>query len=131
MTTELNRLNEWLGKTETRSDQITLAPIAALSATLDRDDAPPQRGDFLPPLWHWLYFLPNQRHSGMGEDGHPKKGGFLPPVSLPRRMFAGAAYNSTIPCAWETLSRECRASPASITRKVRAGPWCSCSFGTS
>ncbi|MBA3771592.1 MAG: MaoC family dehydratase N-terminal domain-containing protein [Ramlibacter sp.] len=43
----------------------------------------------LPPLWHWLYFLPSARQSELGADGHPQRGGFLPPVPLPRRMWAG------------------------------------------
>jgi 3-methylfumaryl-CoA hydratase len=85
----INYLREWVGRTETISDQITLVPIAALSATLDRNDPPPNAGDLLPPLWSWLYFLPLHRHSEIGSDGHAKRGGFLPPVPLPRRMFAG------------------------------------------
>jgi 3-methylfumaryl-CoA hydratase len=36
-----------------------------------------------------LYFLPQQRQSELGPDGHAKRGGFLPPVPLPRRMWAG------------------------------------------
>jgi 3-methylfumaryl-CoA hydratase len=63
--------------------------MAALSATLDRDDPPPQAGDPLPPLWHWLYFLPLHRQSELAPDGHAARGGFLPPVPLPRRMWAG------------------------------------------
>jgi 3-methylfumaryl-CoA hydratase len=43
----------------------------------------------VPPLWHWLYFLPHARQSEIGPDGHPRRGGFLPPVPLPRRMWAG------------------------------------------
>jgi 3-methylfumaryl-CoA hydratase len=64
-------------------------PVAALSATLDRDDPAPAGGTDLPPLWHWLYFLPHARQSEIGPDGHPRRGGFLPPVPLPRRMWAG------------------------------------------
>ena len=82
-------LHDWIGKTETHHDVVTLWPMAALSATLDRDDAPPQAGDPLPPLWHWLYFLPTDRQSALGPDGHARRGGFLPPVELPRRMWAG------------------------------------------
>jgi len=82
-------LREWLGRTESRSDRITHTPITALSATLDRGDALPQDGDPLPPLWHWLYFLPVHRQSELGPDGHAARGGFLPPVPLPRRMWAG------------------------------------------
>jgi 3-methylfumaryl-CoA hydratase len=79
----------WIGRTEERADTITAVPVAALAAALDRDDPAPQRGTPLPPLWHWLYFLPLQRQSELGEDGHPRRGGFLPPVPLPRRMWAG------------------------------------------
>ena len=82
-------LKQWIGRTETRTDLITAVPVAALAATLDRDDPPPQPGDELPPLWHWLYFLPVHRQSELGSDGHPQRGGFLPPVPLPRRMWAG------------------------------------------
>jgi 3-methylfumaryl-CoA hydratase len=86
----LAHLQSWVGKTETLSDDITAAPVCSLSATLDRDDASPVAGmTVLPPLWHWLYFLPKQRQSEIGPDGHPKRGGFLPPVPLPRRMWAG------------------------------------------
>ena len=86
----LTHLQSWVGKSETLSDDITSAPVRALSATLDRDDSAPLAGStVLPPLWHWLYFLPQQRQSEIGPDGHPRRGGFLPPVPLPRRMWAG------------------------------------------
>ncbi len=84
--------NEWINRTESRSDIVTAAPVAALAATLDRDDPPPHQGDPLPQLWHWLYFLPRPRQSELGTDGHAKRGGFLPPVSLPRRMWAGGRF---------------------------------------
>ena len=90
MNMDLDRLKEWIGRTETAEDQIAPPPVAALSATLDRDDPPPRAGDVLPPLWHWLYFLPVHRQSELGEDGHAKLGGFLPPVPLPGRMWAGS-----------------------------------------
>src|SRR5438132_3544244 len=83
-------LRPWVGKSETRDDVIDVRPLVLLSATLDRDDAPPRPGDAVPPLWHWLYFLPAYRQSGAGPDGHAKRGGFLPPVPLPRRMWAGS-----------------------------------------
>jgi len=63
--------------------------MAALAATLDIEIPYPQPGDVLPPLWHWLYFLPFPRQSELGPDGHARRGGFLPPVDLPRRMWAG------------------------------------------
>ncbi len=83
-------LQTWQGKSETHSDLIAAAPLAALTATLDRSDAAPVVGTELPHLWHWLYFLPHARQSEIGPDGHPQRGGFLPPVPLPRRMWAGS-----------------------------------------
>jgi 3-methylfumaryl-CoA hydratase len=74
---------------ESRIDRVTAVPVAALAATLGRNDPPPRDGDELPPLWHWLYFLPLAARGQVGADGHPARGGFLPPIPLPRRMFAG------------------------------------------
>jgi 3-methylfumaryl-CoA hydratase len=85
MNVDMENLRQWIGKTESVSDVVTPVPIAALAATLDIDAS----FDRLPPLWHWLYFLPVHRWSDLGPDGHPKRGGFLPPVPLPRRMWAG------------------------------------------
>ena len=85
----LAHLQSWQGKSETTPDTATAAPVRALSATLDRDDPAPVPGTPVPPLWHWLYFLPHARQSEIGPDGHPRRGGFLPPVPLPRRMWAG------------------------------------------
>ena len=94
-THELSTLQAWQGRSESLADDITAAPVRALSATLDRDDAAPVIGTCLPELWHWLYFLPHHRQSEIGADGHAKRGGFLPPVPLPRRMWAGGRL------AWE------------------------------
>lgn len=85
----LARLRGWEGRSETLRDELSAAPVRALSATLDRDDPEPVPGTELPPLWHWLYFLPRHRQSELGADGHARLGGFLPPVPLPRRMWAG------------------------------------------
>jgi 3-methylfumaryl-CoA hydratase len=85
-------LNDWIGRSETATDVVTAAPYAALSATLDRVPERPSAGTPLPPLWHWLYFLPLPRQSEIGSDGHAKRGGFLPPVPLPRRMWAGSQF---------------------------------------
>ena len=115
-------LREWIGKSESRDDRVTVTPMAALSATLDRDDAPPRDGDDLPPLWHWLYFLPIHRESELGADGHPKRGSFIPPVPLPRRMFAGGRQQFHRPLrAGDAISRVSRI--ADVTHKMgRNGP---------
>src|SRR6478672_8080795 len=85
-------LRDWIGRTESADDVITATPVAALAATLDRASKRPAAGTALPPLWHWLYFLPLARLSDIGPDGHPRRGGFLPPVPLPRRMWAGSQF---------------------------------------
>lgn len=90
MKPELEKLTEWIGREKRAHDVITAAPVVALSALLDRDDSPPQAGDAIPPLGHWLYFLPVHRQSQIGPDGHMARGEFLPPVPLPRRMWAGS-----------------------------------------
>lgn len=85
MSASPQKLNDWLDKEMVAEDDITAFPLMAMAATLDREE----HGDSVPPLWHWLYFLPTAPMSEVGPDGHPKRGGFLPPVPLPRRMWAG------------------------------------------
>jgi 3-methylfumaryl-CoA hydratase len=119
---DIAHLQQWIGKTETRSDQVTLTPIAALSATLDRDDPPPRPGDPLPAPWHWLYFLPLHRQSELGPDGHPERGGFLPPVPLPQRMWAGNRLEFHRPLrVGESLTRTSRIEKVQY-KEGRSGP---------
>src|SRR5262245_61127946 len=91
-TTKTDDLRQWIGKEQSARDTVTSFPIAALAATLDREDLRLNAGDALPPLWHWLYFLPVHPLSRAGPDGHDSRGGFLPPVPLPRRMWAGSRF---------------------------------------
>ncbi len=87
----LGDYSAWVGRSEENRDTVTAGPLDRLAATLDRDDPRAGNGDAMPPLAHWLFFLPDIRQSGIGPDGHPKRGGFLPPVhELPRRMWAGS-----------------------------------------
>jgi 3-methylfumaryl-CoA hydratase len=92
MEAQQTELGAWIGRSETATDVATATPVAALSATLDRPPVRPEAGTPLPPLWHWLYFLPLDRQSDIGPDGHAKRGGFLPPVPLPRRMWAASRF---------------------------------------
>jgi 3-methylfumaryl-CoA hydratase len=86
---QLAHWRSWIGRTEQRNDLVTAAPLHALAATLDRDEPEPLPGADIPPLAHWLYFLPVAPAREIGPDGHPQRGGCLPPVPLPRRMWAG------------------------------------------
>mgnify|MGYP000853776568 CR=1 FL=1 len=101
METKVNQQNEdltaWVGRTETLHDTIGATPVVALTATLDHPATPVPAGTPLPPLWHWLYFLPMHRQSEIGADGHARRGGFLPPVPLPRRMWAGSQFEFRAP----------------------------------
>ena len=97
MTTSLDGLQAWIGRNETVRDQIGATPVNALNATLDHPAMPVEAGAPLPPLWHWLYFLPLHRQGEIGPDGHAKRGGFLPPVPLPRRMWAGSQFEFRSP----------------------------------
>lgn len=117
----LNHLRDWIGRTETRSDEVTVAPVAAMAATLDLDTIEARRGANLPPLWHWLYFTPLARQSELGSDGHAKRGGFLPPVPLPRRMWAGGRLEFRRPLKiGEAITRVSRVEDVSI-KEGRSG----------
>jgi len=95
---DIDRLRGWIGGTETLQDVAAAAPLAGLAALLDHE-MPPWAGGEVPPLGHWLYFLPRARQSEIDVDGHPRRGGFLPPIDLPRRMFAGATITFHAPIA--------------------------------
>lgn len=82
-------LAEWIGRTETATQEAERWPVAGLCAALDKETAP-SRGEPVPPPAHWLYFGPTVPQSKIGPDGHPRRGDFLPPLSQPRRMWAAS-----------------------------------------
>ncbi len=94
--TDTQALEQWLGRTQTVTDNISPVQVRQMAATLDdatRMKAPASAA--LPAGWHWLYFNPMEVQSRLGEDGHPARGDFLPPVELPRRMWAGSRLEWT------------------------------------
>ena len=93
----MDDLAAWIGRSETLHDSMGAAPLHALNATLDHAPLAAAPGTPLPPLWHWLYFLPLHRASEIGPDGHAWRGTFLPPVALPRRMWAGSRFEFHAP----------------------------------
>ena len=122
MSLDIEHLRGWIGRTEELHDLVGVAPVRALSATLDREDPAVQAGDALPPCWHWLYFLPAARQSEIGEDGHPRRGGFLPPVPLPRRMWAGSQLQfHAAPRVGQAITRTSRISDVRM-KEGRTGP---------
>jgi 3-methylfumaryl-CoA hydratase len=102
----LERMQDWIGRSESADDVAWPTPVVALSAMLDHLPGAVGEGTALPPLWHWLYFLPMHRQSEIGPDGHARRGGFLPPVPLPRRMWAGSQFEFRAPVrVGDTLQR--------------------------
>src|SRR5260370_27773123 len=67
-------------------------PVQALEATLGlptaRTDAPVD----LPPLWHWLYFLPTAPRSSIGPDGHMVNQEWVDSSLRRCRLFAAALF---------------------------------------
>ena len=74
---------------EVSHDVITTGPLKRLAALLDYAEVP-WAPDILPPLAHWLFFLPDARQSSLRLDGHPNLRGFMPPFAQSRRMWAGS-----------------------------------------
>ncbi len=74
----------WVGKPEWREEVLHGPDVMRFAEALQWD----VEALGWPPLGHLALFLPPP--GPRGPDGHPVRGGFFPPVSLPRRMFAGA-----------------------------------------
>jgi 3-methylfumaryl-CoA hydratase len=110
---------EYLGRQERRIDTLDERRLADLAAFLDVDYAALVRDHRLPPLAHWFYFNPWVKHSELGPDGHTRRGAFMPPITLPRRMFAGARL--VFHCALDVGAKAERvATIASIREKAGA-----------
>jgi 3-methylfumaryl-CoA hydratase len=86
---DLRHLQQWVGRTEEKTDVVTAHLVAGLRSVLFLDVGKPKDGDTAPFTAHWCLTLPVVPMSEVGADGHPMRGGFLPPVPLPRRMWAG------------------------------------------
>ena len=115
-------LASWVGRSEVVRDTIGATPVVALNATLDHAPVAVERGMALPPLWHWLYFLPLHRQSEIGPDGHARRGGFLPPVPLPRRMWAASQLEFRAPIRVDDRVERRSTIAAVTTKEGRSGP---------
>jgi 3-methylfumaryl-CoA hydratase len=117
-------LQEWIGRQQQASDEVSLAAIRRLAALLDVPPRPYKRGDTIPKGWYVVLFTPEERQSLLGPDGHPEKGQFIPPVALPRRMFAGrrVGFHDALRIGDEVnrLSRIARIEP----KQGRSGKMC-------
>jgi 3-methylfumaryl-CoA hydratase len=115
----IEQLKTWIGRNETAEDIAAAGPLTRLAALLDHEVPPWAEGE-VPPLAHWLYFLPAARQSWIDTDGHPRRGGFLPPVDWPRRMWAGSRLSFHAPIAIGTHIFR-RSTIRNVSEKTGAG----------
>jgi len=85
-------MNQWIGRSETRTDSVDPGHARRWLAMLDR--AAPADGT-MPQGFHWCLGLPDGLTSSLGADGHPLRDdspdSLLPPLPhLPRRMWASS-----------------------------------------
>ena len=71
----------WIGSSERLADALDPGHAARIAAALG--GPAPARGDALPPLWQWAFFISAVGQDGLGTDGHPRAA-----VSCRRRMTA-------------------------------------------
>ncbi len=107
-TIDIHYLRTWIGNSRADEDIISARTAGLLAATVDFIAADTIRdGEYLPPLWHWIYFLEGVPSSELGRDGHPLRGGFLPQVPLSNRMWAGGRLSFLAPvCIGSTVRKE-------------------------
>jgi 3-methylfumaryl-CoA hydratase len=79
------------GEEQIQRDIAEAGRFARLAALLDHSAAHWPAG-VVPPLGHWLCFLPNARQSDLGPDGHPRR-----TDAFPRRMWAGSRVRFLAP----------------------------------
>lgn len=93
----MTNVQDWVGREEIHEDFTARAPIARFCAMLDRPDE--SKAKHIPPLAHWLFFLPQAQQAELSPDGHPVRGGLIPPIELPMRMAAGSrlTFHEPIP----------------------------------
>ena len=125
MSLDIAHLQQWIGKTETRSDQVTPVPVAALSATLDRDDPPPRPVRPCPPCGTGCTSCPSTGNRKSAPTATRPAAGSC--RRYPCRAACGPAATcaSIARCGWAIRSRALRALSRSRTRKAARGRWCS------
>lgn len=84
-------MKDWLGRTRTEDDDLSLGAVRRLAAMLDQDPTVYHRGSDVPEAWYAILFGPTALQKKLGPDGHPVTGGddLMPPMHGTRRMFAG------------------------------------------
>jgi 3-methylfumaryl-CoA hydratase len=115
-------LQQWIGRTRTERDEVSLFPARGLAALLDDDALDIRPGAKLQDGWHWLYFKPTIPQSAIGPDGHEQRGSFLPPVALPRRMWAGGRLRFRAPLHLGDVVERVSTITDIVQKDGRSGP---------
>ncbi len=103
-----------IGQGETRTEVLDVEALRRFAAAIGQD-LDVERVQ--PSLAHWAFFLPLFPDSEISADGHSHRGGFMPPVTLPRRMFAGAKLTFAAPLKLGKVATR-KAAIASISHKA-------------
>ena len=121
MDIDIAHLRQWIGREESHSEALTPARVAQFNATFDREADPEADA---PLLIHLCLALPAGSTGALGPDGHAARGGFLPPVALPRRMWAGGAFDFHWPIrVGEVVTRRSVIRDV-VLKQGRSGPLC-------
>ena len=89
---DMEHLAQWIGREDHGAETLTPELAARFARTLDRESETGP-GAVAPLLIHLCLAQPVVATAELAADGHPQRGGFLPPVPLPRRMWAGGAFD--------------------------------------
>ncbi len=122
-TLDPDRLRQWIGREETAVEQVTPALVQRFNATFNRS-GPLDHGAKAPLLIHLCLAPAVANTDQLGHDGHPELGDFHPPVALPRRMWAGGAFDFHGPlCIGDQVSRRSVIADVAV-KQGRSGPLC-------
>jgi len=114
-TIDVAALRTHLGTRIAEEDVATEAPLRAIIATFDRQEAAPRPGEAVPPGWHIGYFLPTTPTAALAPDGTATGSGVLPRMPLPRRMYAGTRVTFHAPIlVGDALQRETELSDLQV-----------------
>ncbi|WP_439498744.1 FAS1-like dehydratase domain-containing protein [Bosea sp. (in: a-proteobacteria)] len=123
MSTDIERLKSWIGRSQEASDLITPRLVQSFEATFAPHLAPHAEGE-APLALHWCLAPPIAPMAAIGADGHAAKGEFLPPVALPRRMWAGGRIETVAPLrTGDHVTRRSKIGDIAW-KQGRSGPLC-------
>ena len=74
---DLDRLRQWIGRTEEASDIVTAQLVKALRATLFMEIGKPKAGDAAPFTAHWCLAQPVYPMSELGPDVGRRRAGIF------------------------------------------------------